>query len=194
MVKTYEEIKRNVLAMPLNEDEICRVSTEIALFHERGWEDYIALAINILNEVEGKVRFCFTGLSVLDSLFVLKATNKHIPDNFVKKERPFDILFNDALRLSIEVVYAERKELIYLSRLTHFIVTQLSAMSRFHTRQKVTFKRGYEHGFCKIAVSKNAVNDKDFRIIVNETSDGPREEIETLHKYFLIYLSCHQGI
>lgn len=194
MVKTYNEIKRDVLAMPLNEDEICRISIEIALFHERGWEDYIALAINILNEVEGKVKFCFTGLSALDSLFVLKATNKYIPDNFVKKERPFNILFNDALRLSIEVVYANRKELIYLSRLTHFIVTNLCAMSGFHTRQKVTFKRGHEHGYCKIAVSKNAVSDKDFRIIANETSDGPREEIDTLHKYFLLNLSCHQGI
>ena len=193
MVKTYEEIKREILAMPLNEDEICRIATEIALFHERGWEDYIALAINILNEVEGKVKFCFTGLSVLDSLFVLKATNKYVPDNFVKKERPFDILFNDALRLSIEVVYAERKELIYLSRLTHFIVTQLSAMSRFHTRQKVSFKRNQDSK-CTIAVSKKRVPDEDMRIIANEKNDGPREEIDTLHKYFLIYLSCHQGI
>lgn len=194
MVKTFNEIKNDVLTMPLNDDEKARIATEICLFIDRGWEDYIALAVNILNEVEVKVRFCFTGLSVLDSLFVLKATNKYVPNNFADKERPFQILFNDALRLSIEVVYANRKELIYLSRLTHFIVTQLAMMSKFHTRQKVYFKRGQEHGNCTIAVSKHAVPDKDFRIIVNETSDGPREEITTLHKYFLIYLSCHQGI
>ena len=193
MLKTFEQIKREVLALPLNEDEICRISTEIALFNDRGWNDYIALAINIINEIEEKVRFCFTGLSVLDSLFVLKATNRYIPDNFVKKERPFDILFNDALRLSIEVVYADQKELAYLCRLTHFIVTMLSSMSKFHTRQKVSFKRNQDSK-CTIAVSKKKVPDEDMRIIANEKNDGPREEIDTLHKYFLIYLSCHQGI
>lgn len=194
MVKTFEQIKREVLAMPLNEDEMARIATEICLFKDRGWEDYIALAVNILNEVEEKVKFCFTGLSVMDSLFILKATNRSVPENFANKERPFQILFNDALRLSIEVVYASRRELIYLSHLTHFIVTELSAMNRFHTRQKVAFRRNRESRDCLIAVSKKAVPDKDFNIIVNETSDGPREEIETLHKYFLIYLSCHQGI
>ena len=194
MFKTFEEIKNDVLKMPMNEDEMARIATEVCLFIDRGWEDYIALAINILNEVEEKVKFCFTGLSVLDSLFVLKATHKHVPENFANKDRPFQILFNDALRLSIEVVYASRKELFYLNHLTHFIVTDLASMNRFHTRQKVAFKRGHEFRDCTIAISKKPVPDKDFNIIVNETSDGPREEIKTLHKYFLIYLSCHQGI
>ena len=194
MVRTFDQIKKDVLAMPLNEEEICRIVTEISLFIDRGWQDYIALAVNILNEVEEKVKFCFTGLSLLDSLFVLKATNRYVPDNFVKKDRPFNILFNDALRLSIEVVYASREELIYLSRLTHFIVTELATLNRFHTRQKVAFKPGHEYRDCLIAVSKKRVPEEDFRIIVNETSDGPREEINTLHKYFLVYLSCHQGI
>ena len=100
MVKTFEQIKRRVLSLNNSPEELERINEELDLFNKRGWNEYIALAINIINEVEDKVKLCFTGLSILDSLFVLKATreDKYIPHNFVNKKRPKEILFNDAFR------------------------------------------------------------------------------------------------
>ena len=71
MLKTFEQIKREVLALPLNEDEICRISTEIALFNDRGWNDYIALAINIINEVENNVKIYAGGTEQSDDMTML---------------------------------------------------------------------------------------------------------------------------
>lgn len=196
MVRTFEQIKKDVLALSLTYDEKIRIGEELDLFEERGWNDYVALAINIIDEVEEKVKFCFTGFSALDSLFVLKATGKYIPDNFINKEHAKDILFNDAFRLKIEVVYAYRKELSYYYRLTNFIVSELVRMNPNLKHYSKTFSSKIESSKRIFAITKNntKTTPEDLRIIENEKRDGPREEINVLSKYFLVYLSSHQGI
>ena len=195
MVRTFEQIEREVLALPLTYEEKIRIGEELDLFEERGWNDYVALAINIISEVEEKVRFCFTGFSALDSLFVLKATNKYIPENFVNKKHAKDILFNDAFRLNIEVVYAYKKELNYYTKLAYFIISEMTRMNpglKFYT--KTVDKSEKKKRIFAVAKSNMRATAEDLKVIEFEKRDGPREEINVLNKYFLIYLSSHQGI
>lgn len=196
MVRTFEQIKKDVYALPLTCDERFRIEEELDLFEIRGWNDYIALAINLIVEIEEKVVFCFTGFSVLDSLFVLKATGKYVPDNFVNKKHARDILFNDALRLKIEVVYAYEKELVYYCRLANFIITEYLKMKPIFKSFAKTLKNTKDTSkrLFVIANSRVKVSKEDLNIIEKEKSDGPREEINVLNKYFMIYLTGHLGI
>ena len=195
MVRTFEQIVKDVFSLPNTDEEVERLLDELELIEKRDWRDYITLAVNIITEVDEKVKFCFTGFSVKDSLFVLKAIgDKYIPKNFVKKKHPKDILFHDALRLNIEIVYAENKELTYLYRLTNFIIGEYCKRSRLYLRTRPFYKRGQFDKRIYVVSKKRNVPDEDLHVISNERSDGPREEIDILHKYFLIYVSCKLGI
>ena len=195
MVRTYQQIVKDVFTMPNTDEEVQRLLEELELFEQRGWQDYIAFAINVITEVDEKVRFCFTRLSVKDSLFVLKAIgDKYIPENFVNKKHAKEILFNDALRLGIDIVYADNKELTYLYRLTNFIITEYAKRSKLPARTRPFYKRGkFDRRIFVISKNKN-VPIEDLNIISIEKSDGPREEVKILHKYLLVYVTVHQGI
>ena len=197
MRQTFKQIKERVLALPNSNEEYQRINEELELFEKRGWNDYIAFAINLIKEMEDKLKFFFTSLSIMDSLFVNKALHPEYDyEKFIKKQHSKDILFNDALRLGIDIVYADPEELIYLTKLASFISEEYLKRSRLCARAKgkpsKTKVGKYDRIVC--AVSHKRVPTNDFQIIFNEEKDGPRKEINVLNKYFLIYVTSKVGI
>lgn len=117
MLRTFDEIKDEVFALANSDAEVERIVEELELFEERGWNQYVAFVINFLREMDDKVKFFFPSLSVMDSLFVNKAIRPEGNyDKFLSKKHSKDILFNDALRLGIDVVYADPQELAYFGQ------------------------------------------------------------------------------
>ena len=198
MRQTFKQIKERVLTLPTNShQEYQRINEELELFEKRGWNDYIAFSINLLREFEDKIKFFFPSLSVMDSLFVRKALHpKDDFDKFVTKQHSKDILFNDALRLGIDIVYADPEELTYLTKIAGDITEEYLKRSRLCARAKGKPSKTQVGKYDKIvcAVSRKRVPTNDFEIIFNEEKDGPREEIDVLNKYFLIYVTSQVGI
>lgn len=50
--KMYQSLKEKVDSLSLKEDEKKRIMSEEELFASRGWEEYIALALDIINRVD----------------------------------------------------------------------------------------------------------------------------------------------
>jgi len=197
MKQTFEQIKERVLSLPNSKEELERINEELELFEAKGWNTYIAFAINFLKEIEEKVKFFFPNLSVMDSLFVNKALHPNYNyDKFLSKKHSKDILFNDALRLSIDIVYADNEERLYLNRLTAFIFKEYLARYHLYSRAKGVPDKYKVGVFNKIvcAISPSKVPNDDFSVVFNEQRDGPREEINILNKYFLVYITSKVGI
>ena len=69
-----------------------------------------------------KVRFYFPSLSAMDSLFANKAIHPdYNHEKLLSKTYSKDVLFNDALRLGIDIVYADQDELNYLYKISAII-------------------------------------------------------------------------
>ena len=197
MKQTFEQIKERVLTLPNSKEELDRINEELELFEERGWNQYVAFAVNLIQELDEKVKFYFPSLSVMDSLFINKAVRpEYNYDKLLSKQHSKDILFNDALRLGIDIVYADPEELLYLTKLASFISEEYLKRFRLCARAKgIPSKRlvgKYDKIVC--AVSPRRVPNNDFEIIFNEKRDGPREEINVLNNYLLIYVTSKVGI
>ena len=197
MLKTFDEIKDEVFALANTDEEIDRLYEELDLFEERGWNNYVAFTVNYLKEMTDKVRLFFPYLSAMDSLFINKALypNQNF-DYLLNKKHSKDILFNDAFRLGVRIVCADPIELNYLNHLSAVIFEEFLKMSRLYS-----FARGvpdkekvglFDHLVC--AISSNRVPKDDFEVIFNEEKDGPRDEINVLSKYLIVYVSCKVGI
>ncbi len=197
MRQTFEQLKEKVLSLPNSEGEYHRIIEEIELFEKRGWNDYISFAINLLREYEEKIKYFFPSLSVMDSLFVRKVLHPQYDyEKFLTKQYSKDILFNDALRLGIDIVYADPEELVYLNELAGHIAEEYLKRSRLCARAKGKPSKTQVGKYDKIvcAVSNRRVPTNDFQIIFNEEKDGPREEIDILSNYLLIYVTSNVGI
>lgn len=192
--KTFNEIKDEVLSSKLTKAEIQRIDEELVLFEDRGWNDFIAFSINLIQELDDKFHFCFPHLSVMDSLFVRKAL---YPNDdyawFLRKQRPRDILFVDALRLGIEIIEGDPKSLAYLSELNAFIVTNYARFCNMKYRGRV-LERKPAHGRMVLAMHPNYVPSADFNVIANERKDGPREEIDILRRYLIVDITYRVGM
>ena len=72
----YQSLKEKVDALSLKKDEKKRIMSEEELFASRGWEEYIALALDIINRVDKFPLLEDTvGGTVFNSLFVYYAKN-----------------------------------------------------------------------------------------------------------------------
>ncbi len=197
MIRTFEEIRDEVYNLPNTDEELLRLDEELELFEERGWNQYIAFAVNYLREMNEKVKFFFPSLSVMDSLFVNKAIHPDYNyDKLLSKQYSKGVLFNDALRLGVDIVYADPNELGYLNQLAALIFREFLRMSHLHAdaraipdKDKVGFA-----GKLVSAISPNFIPKEDMDVIVNEKSDGPRDEINILSKYLIVYVTCKVGI
>ena len=197
MMKTFDQIKDEVFALANSDAEVDRLVEELDLFEERGWNQYIAFAINYLREMNDKVKFFFPSLSVMDSLFVNKAI--YPEGNYEKllsKKHSKDILFNDALRLGIDVVYADPQELAYLGRLSMLIAKEFITRFRLPSKAKGIMSKESEGVTSNVlcAISTSNIPEDDFNIVYNEKKDGPREEINTLRKYLIFHFKTKVGI
>ncbi len=197
MMKTFDQIKDEVFALANSDAEVDRLVEELDLFEERGWNQYIAFAINFLREMNDKVKFFFPSLSVMDSLFVNKAINPEGNyEKLLSKSHSKDILFNDALRLGIDVVYADPQELAYLGRLSMLIAKEFITRFRLPSKAKGIMSKESEGVTSNIlcAISTSNIPEDDFNIVYNEKKDGPREEINTLRKYLIFHFKTKVGI
>ena len=197
MMKTFDQIKDEVFALANSDAEVDRLVEELDLFEERGWNQYIAFAINYLREMNDKVKFFFPSLSVMDSLFVNKAINPEGNyEKLLSKKHSKDILFNDALRLGIDVVYADPQELAYLGRLSMLIAKEFITRFRLPSKAKGIMSKESEGVTSNVlcAISTNSIPEEDFDIVYNEKKDGPREEINTLRKYLIFHFKTKVGI
>ena len=57
MKQTFEQIKERVLTLPNSKEELDRINEELELFEERGWNNYVAFAVNLIQELDEKVKF-----------------------------------------------------------------------------------------------------------------------------------------
>ena len=197
MMKTFDQIKDEVFALANSDAEVDRLVEELDLFEERGWNQYIAFAINYLREMNDKVKFFFPSLSVMDSLFVNKAINPEGNyEKLLSKKHSKDILFNDALRLGIDVVYADPQELAYLGRLSMLIAKEFITRFRLPSKAKGIMSKESEGVTSNVlcAISTSNIPEDDFNIVYNEKKDGPREEINTLRKYLIFHFKTKVGI
>lgn len=197
MMKTFDQIKDEVFALTNSDAEVDRLVEELNLFEERGWNQYIAFAINYLREMNDKVKFFFPSLSVMDSLFVNKAINPEGNyEKLLSKKHSKDILFNDALRLGIDVVYADPQELAYLGRLSMLIAKEFITRFRLPSKAKGIMSKKSEDVTSNVlcAISTSNIPEDDFNIVYSEKKDGPREEINTLRKYLIFHFKTKVGI
>ncbi len=197
MMKTFDQIKDEVFALANSDAEVDRLVEELDLFEERGWNQYIAFTINYLREMNDKVKFFFPSLSVMDSLFVNKAINPEGNyEKLLSKKHSKDILFNDALRLGIDVVYADPQELAYLGRLSMLIAKEFITRFRLPSKAKGIMSKESEGVTSNVlcAISTSNIPEEDFDIVYNEKKDGPREEINTLRKYLIFHFKTKVGI
>lgn len=197
MMKTFDQIKDEVFALANSDAEVDRLVEELDLFEERGWNQYIAFAINFLREMNEKVKFFFPSLSVMDSLFVNKAINPEGNyEKLLSKKHSKDILFNDALRLGIDVVYADPQELAYLGRLSMLIAKEFITRFRLSSKAKGIMSKESDGVTSNVlcAISTSNIPEDDFNIVYSEKKDGPREEINTLRKYLIFHFKTKVGI
>lgn len=91
----YKSLKERVDALSLREDEKKRIMAEEELFASRGWEEYIALAVEIINRVdEFPILEDTVGGTVFNSLFVFYARNK-------RKDRFYEVSFEEFRRTKL---------------------------------------------------------------------------------------------
>ena len=68
----YQQLKNQAISACKTEQEKARIDNEVAYFTENGIEEYVALAVDLINSLGAKADYLFAGGSVYDSLFMSK--------------------------------------------------------------------------------------------------------------------------
>ena len=106
MFESYLGLVQYVREHSTDKEEIARIEEEIRLFEERGWEEYVLFLANLLPRLNKSEALPFLSKSALDSYFLYKAENgSSINQDRLRNDKAKGILFNDALRLDIKLVW-----------------------------------------------------------------------------------------
>ena len=176
-----------------DDDEIKRIDKEDRLFHDRGWEKYILFLANVLVDLSDIL--CMTGLSALDSYVLFKAVHPEEKNlRLLHSVYSEEVLFNDALRLSVDIVYAFEDRLIKLAR-------EVSEVLEYHFREEglqyhesIIPNSQYSHGSELIIVGNEFPSEKDRNVVLSEKRESTEEENSILRRYLLIRVNMHHGI
>ena len=193
----YNEVFRIIYRHDDNSDEYDRVFDEITLIGTRGWEPFILLLSEVMNQ-KGSWPIEMSG-SALDSYILYLATNSVIGDDGEKtcarknndklndqKGRGF--FFNDALRLNVDVI----------SAMPDVVDTEvgnlLDCIRSKAERLDLTVCNLDETGLWLAVGKGKEIPDSDVETLKNEKTESTNEEAEILHKYLLIRIRKRNDI
>lgn len=192
---TYEEI-RDYIKSKANEKELIRINEEDELFQKRDWCQYIRFVVEVNNEIKNKNTYCDEWLSAMDSYFIFKACNPNlVNEDLLNDENAKCILFNDALRLRINIIdpndpWGENK--------TNVVFESTKILDEIFERQISSFDFKYKHvlldynqdngGTELFVISKDNVTNEEFEIMKNVLSkkDTNEEENKLLYKNLFV--------
>lgn len=186
--KMYQSLKEKVDSLSLKEDEKKRIMSEEELFASRGWEEYIALALDIINRVDKFPLLEDTvGGTVFNSLFVYYAKNirKHrfYGKSFEEFSKSNLMLRINALGPGVFIINDRLKEVARCVNLP------LKSSSFFYDE------------FCLENIPESAYMGKGV-VVSKAPLDGERELFarwESLEKkessrYFIIDIMCYKAL
>ncbi len=186
--KMYQSFKEKVDALSLKEDEKKRIKDEEELFALRGWEEYIALALDIINRVDKFPLLEDTvGGTVFNSLFVYYAKN-------IRKHRFYGKSFEE---------FSESNLMLRLNALgpgVFIINDRLKEVARCVDLPLKSSSFSYEK-FCLEDIPERAYMAE--RVVVSKAPlDGERELFATWKslerkesaRYFIIDIMCYKAL
>lgn len=193
MFESYLGLVQYVREHSTDKEEIARIEEEIRLFEERGWEEYVLFLANLLPRLNKSEALPFLSKSALDSYFLYKAENgSSINQDRLRNDKAKGILFNDALRLDIKLVwmrsYWEEKIRVF----NDIFKSEIKKHGLFSSeRQTLNTKDDVSE---TVILSTSEIPEKDVEIIMNEKPDSTGSESGILRKYLIIRISIHNGI
>ena len=188
-----------------DKDEQDRVQEEITLFKERGWVEYIPILVKLIRTYKSlsDIMPVWMNLSALDSYVLYKICKSEVVGKRLKwskdtrmleDERSKVILFNDALRLSINV-----RNIVSNSHL----LRRNEELRR--PLDEILLDSGLNYEILEIdrsdlsitqlvVVSTGDIPKKDIDVILNEKKESSKEETDILRKYLILNFEVRLGI
>lgn len=188
-----------------DKDEQDRVQEEITLFEERGWVEYIPILVKLIRTYKSlsDIMPVWMNLSALDSYVLYKICKSEVvgkrlkwskDTKMLRDNRSKGILFNDALRLSINV-----RNIVSNSHL----LRRNEELRR--PLDEILLDSGLNYEMLEIdrsdlsitqlvVVSTGDIPKKDIDVILNEKKESSKEETDILRKYLIIHFDVRLGI
>ena len=190
MFNNYEELKAAALANA-NVEERARIMEEIALFHQRDWEEYALLMANCLAEWESRP---ILSKSVKDSYLIFKGLHPEKTDKLLHNEKAKDILFNDAFRLDVLVVSMNLSFVEDLRRIDKTLEEELLKTGLHYYQWMLPNNHPQSLGKELLVVSKEPLTEEEKSIIRNEKQESTPSEADALRKCLLITIEGRIGL
>lgn len=170
-------LKEEVISI-CDKEELERVKQEFKLFEQRKWENYILFSIRLLSRIDE-----FLGGSIRDSYVVRKYLKKSKDESWLRHQNSKEILFNDALRLNIEIIRVVshfEKEFLKVNDLFE------STINEFNFYRKETLTKSNSE---ILILSDKKISNELLNVILNEKKNSTDEEIELLRSVLIINIT-----
>ena len=200
---SFEEFKNEALKRCRSEEETKRVLEEIELFSARRWEKFVLMVVNTIRGLQ-ECGFDFPyelAGSALDSFAIwLLTTDRKKKEGFLKNKRRKEILFNDALRLSVcihKMFAKEHPE--FAVQLNNILESNFKELGLVYSEHLVKGRNPLQIGSPDteddlIIVSNDKVLGSDEEWVMTETREIREGEIEILHKYLILRVAMFCGL
>ena len=200
---SFEEFKSEALRKCCSKEDTKRVLAEIKLFSARGWEKYVLLLVNTIDDLQ-MCDFDFPYEMVgssLDSFAIwLLTSDSRNGGRFPGSKRKRGILFNDALRLSVcihKMFAKEHPE--FAHELNSCLEKNFRELGLVYSEHFVKGSNPLPMGSPEtdddlIIVSKDKIPESDEEYIMTETREVREGEAEILHKYLILRVVLFGGI
>lgn len=197
----YESIIAEILKRS-DEHEKERIMQEDALFKRRGWCKMIELLCGLIERTEKSFYIYYKG-SFLDSYLIYKYAelrqidlshlyhvfrngSEGIGDRILNGDKARSILFNDALRITIDIVYMvvfDGLQHNTNNRLIEFNNTFEDLIRDSGLRKKEVL---IDSSTELMVLSNDEISDSDMEVVLKEETESSPEEIEVLHKTLIV--------
>ena len=172
----WKTFKQEVLSI-CDIEETKRVLEEFALFEQRNWQNYVLFCVKLLKNLNEII----SG-SVKDSYVIRKYLKKDKDTSWLNHKKSKDILFNDAFRLNVEIVWTRQV-------INSKILKVLMQEEVLACKEKITNINSEI-----LVLSDNEISDEEFEIILNEKKESTIEEIKVLQSVLIINITARVGI
>ncbi len=190
----YEELKKQAQKACKTKEEKERFDNEVAFFSEKGIEEYVALAVDLVNNMDRYGYSVFVGGTVYDSLFVALCRTYVGLDDEEKDTRPscsFEEFSKAPLNLLINAVGPDNRSIADHLQGAVRGVEPILRNSNLYCKELLltSFSRGAHQGE-RIVVSSTPVGDEQLAGL-SKLEAGTGQEA---WKYLLIDVQCFYGI
>ena len=193
--KKYEELKKQAQKACKTKEEKERFDNEVAFFAEKGIEEYVALAVELVNNMDHYGHMLFVGGTVYDSLFVALCRENVCGDSGdVKEVRPscsFEEFSKTPLNLKINAVGPDNRSIAdHLQGAVRGVEPVLRNSNLYCKELLLTSLKHGAHQGERIVVSTTPVSEEQLEVL-SKLEAGTSPEA---WKYFLIDVQCFYGI